>query len=90
MGPKTSVVTTVRGRFNLLVNFVLSEIVLTHPIDHALLVDKFIRLAWVCISLFFPAWLMLMVSGAAREPSIESIRDEKLQHARCDHQWAGH
>ena len=55
VGSKTSAVTAVRGRFNLLVNFVLSEIVLTHPTDRALLVNKFIRLAWVRISPSCPA-----------------------------------
>ena len=40
----------VRGRFNLLANFVLSEIVLTHPSERAVVINKFIRLAWVRIS----------------------------------------
>ncbi|KAI0744636.1 hypothetical protein C8Q76DRAFT_637916 [Earliella scabrosa] len=45
-GPKTSALTAVRGRFNLLANFVLSEIVLTHPSERAVVINKFIRVAW--------------------------------------------
>ncbi|TBU39177.1 ras GEF [Dichomitus squalens] len=45
-GSKTSALMAVRGRFNLLANFVLSEIVLTHPSERALVINKFIRLAW--------------------------------------------
>jgi GDP/GTP exchange factor required for growth at low temperature len=44
---KTSALAAVRGRFNLIVNFVVSEIVLTHPSDRAVLVGKFIRVAFV-------------------------------------------
>ena len=46
-GLKTSALMAVRGRFNLLANFVLSEIVLTHPSERALVINKFIRMAWV-------------------------------------------
>ena len=46
-GLKTSALMAVRGRFNLLANFVLSEIVLTHPSERALVINKFIRIAWV-------------------------------------------
>ncbi|PIL25964.1 hypothetical protein GSI_11718 [Ganoderma sinense ZZ0214-1] len=45
-GSKTSALMVVRGRFNLLANFVLSEIVLTHPSERAAVINKFIRLAW--------------------------------------------
>ncbi|KAI1789674.1 ras GEF [Ganoderma leucocontextum] len=45
-GSKTSALMVVRGRFNLLANFVLSEIVLTHPSERAIVINKFIRLAW--------------------------------------------
>lgn len=44
---KTSALAAVRGRFNLIANFVVSEIVLTHPNDRAVLVGKFIRVALV-------------------------------------------
>ena len=46
-GARTSALTAVRGRFNLLATFVLSEIVLTHPDERALVINKFIRMAWV-------------------------------------------
>lgn len=46
-GYKTSALVATRGRFNLIANFVLSEIVLTPPADRPALVGKFIRIAWV-------------------------------------------
>ncbi|KAI6020521.1 hypothetical protein EDC04DRAFT_2901754 [Pisolithus marmoratus] len=42
---KTSALATVRGRFNLMANFVISEIILTHPGESHTLVSKFIRIA---------------------------------------------
>ncbi|KIJ64268.1 hypothetical protein HYDPIDRAFT_112248 [Hydnomerulius pinastri MD-312] len=42
---KTSALAVVRGRFNLIANFVVSEVVLTHPSDRHTLVAKFIRIA---------------------------------------------
>ena len=47
---KTSALAVVRGRFNLMANFVASEIVLTPPSDRHTLVAKFIRLAFVRVS----------------------------------------
>lgn len=47
VGAQTGTLTVVRGRFNLVANFVLSEIVLTHPSDRMRVYIKFIRLAWV-------------------------------------------
>jgi hypothetical protein len=44
---KTSALAAVRARFNLVAHFTLSEVVLTHPHERALLVKKFIRIAWV-------------------------------------------
>jgi hypothetical protein len=44
---KTSALAAVRGRFNLLANFVVAEIVMTHPSDRAMLVGKLIRVAFV-------------------------------------------
>ncbi|TFK36540.1 hypothetical protein BDQ12DRAFT_686594 [Crucibulum laeve] len=43
---KTSALGAVRARFNLLANFVISEVVLTHPSERHILVAKFIRIAW--------------------------------------------
>ncbi|KAI6020504.1 ras guanine nucleotide exchange factor domain-containing protein [Pisolithus marmoratus] len=42
---KTSALAAVRGRFNLMANFVISEIILTHPSERHTLVSKFIRIA---------------------------------------------
>lgn len=51
---KTSALAAVRGRFNLMANFVASEIVMTPPNDRPTLVAKFIRVAFVrCIVPFF-------------------------------------
>lgn len=44
---KTTALAALRARFNLMVNFVVSEIVLTPPTERPALVDKFIRIAWV-------------------------------------------
>jgi hypothetical protein len=44
---KTTALAAVRGRFNLMANFVISEIVLTSPHERPPLVAKFIRIAWV-------------------------------------------
>jgi hypothetical protein len=45
---KTSALAAVRARFNLVANFTISEIVVTRPNERPMLVDKFIRIAWVC------------------------------------------
>lgn len=42
---KTSALAAVRGRFNLMANFVISEVILTHPSERHTLVSKFIRIA---------------------------------------------
>lgn len=42
---KTSALAAVRGRFNLMANFVISEVILTHPSERPTLVSKFIRIA---------------------------------------------
>ncbi|KAK7447019.1 Guanine nucleotide exchange factor lte1 [Stygiomarasmius scandens] len=43
---KTSALGCVRGRFNLMVNFVVSEIVLTPPPERPLVFARFLRIAW--------------------------------------------
>ena len=50
---KTTALAALWARFNLMVNFVVSEIVLTPPSGRLALVNKFIRIAWVS-SFFFP------------------------------------
>ena len=49
---KTTALAALWARFNLLVNFVVAEIVLTPPSERPALVDKFIRIAWVSSSSF--------------------------------------
>lgn len=44
---KTSALSAARARFNLVANFTLSEIVLSHPNERVLVISKFIRIAWV-------------------------------------------
>ena len=44
---KTTALAALRARFNLMVNFVVSEVVLTSPAERPVLVNKFIRIAWV-------------------------------------------
>lgn len=50
---KTSALAAVRARFNLMVNFVISEIALTHPVERHAVAAKFIRVAWVRLILFY-------------------------------------
>lgn len=45
-----SALTVVRSRFNLMVNFVISEIMLTHPSERLMIFSKFVRIAWVSVS----------------------------------------
>ncbi|KAI0651209.1 hypothetical protein C8Q79DRAFT_19739 [Trametes meyenii] len=66
-GPKTSALTAVRGRFNLLANFVTSEIVLTHPSERAMVINKFIRLAWKAYCLKNFNALVAIIAGLRSE-----------------------
>lgn len=54
---KTSALGVVRGRFNLMANFTLSEIVLTPPHERHIVVGKFIRMAWVSLTSGFHIFL---------------------------------
>lgn len=45
--PRISTLAILRCRFNLMANFVISEIVLTHPSERLMTHSKFIRIAWV-------------------------------------------
>ncbi|KAI8990426.1 hypothetical protein BD414DRAFT_437955 [Trametes punicea] len=65
--PKTSALTAVRGRFNLLANFVTSEIVLTHPSERAMVINKFIRLAWKAYCLKNFNALVAVIAGLRSE-----------------------
>ena len=46
-GVRPSDLTLIRSRFNLMANFVASEIVLTNPGDRLMIHSKFVRIAWV-------------------------------------------
>ncbi|PPQ80324.1 hypothetical protein CVT25_003607 [Psilocybe cyanescens] len=48
---KTTALAAVRARFNLMVAFVISEVVLTPPTARPFVVSKFLRIAWKCYSL---------------------------------------
>ena len=46
---KTTALAAVRARFNLMVSFVNAEVVLTPPNERPIVVNKLIRIAWVCV-----------------------------------------
>lgn len=48
---KCTALAAVRARFNLIVSFVISEVVLTSPSERPNVVAKFIRIAWVSVSI---------------------------------------
>jgi len=52
-----------RARFNLVANFVLSEIALTNPHDRVIVVSKFIRIAWKAYTQNNFATLVAIMSG---------------------------
>ena len=66
---KTTALVGIRGRFNIMANFVISEIVLTPPQDRPLLVAKFIRIAWVSTSFRFSRLVSLVNSHARNHTS---------------------
>ncbi|CCM05908.1 uncharacterized protein FIBRA_08146 [Fibroporia radiculosa] len=53
----------VRGRFNLIANFIVSEIVLTHPNERIRIFTKFIRLAWKAYELKNFNMLVAVIAG---------------------------
>ncbi|KAH9921111.1 uncharacterized protein B0H18DRAFT_1021935 [Fomitopsis serialis] len=63
VGAQTGTLTVVRGRFNLIANFVLSEIVLTHPSERMRVYTKFIRLAWKAYELKNYNALVAFIAG---------------------------
>ncbi|KAI0790961.1 hypothetical protein C8Q75DRAFT_805834 [Abortiporus biennis] len=63
VGYKTSNLTLIRGRFNLMANFVVSEIVLTHPSERAAVKAKFIRMAWKAYNLANFNTLVAIMAG---------------------------
>ncbi|THH14380.1 hypothetical protein EW146_g5939 [Bondarzewia mesenterica] len=73
-GYKTSALAAARGRFNLIANFVLSEVVLTHPAERPALVGKFIRIAWKCYSLDNYGTLVAIIAGLRSEWVSKAMR----------------
>ncbi|TFY64045.1 hypothetical protein EVJ58_g2889, partial [Rhodofomes roseus] len=63
VGAQTGTLTVVRGRFDLIANFVLSEIVLTHPSERMRVYTKFIRLAWKAYELKNYNALVAIIAG---------------------------
>ncbi|TFK48184.1 ras GEF [Heliocybe sulcata] len=62
-GPKTSAVIAARGRFNLVSNFVISEVILTHPQHRPLVVGKLIRVAWKAYNMNNFSTLTAVIAG---------------------------
>ncbi|CAE6400077.1 unnamed protein product [Rhizoctonia solani] len=61
----TSDVLAVRARFNLTANFVASEVVLAHPTQRVVLVNKLIRIAWKLYRMNNFATLCAIITGLA-------------------------
>ncbi|CAE6401337.1 unnamed protein product [Rhizoctonia solani] len=59
----TSDVLAVRARFNLTANFVASEVVLAHPTQRVVLVNKLIRIAWKLYRMNNFATLCAIITG---------------------------
>ncbi|KAH7913649.1 hypothetical protein BJ138DRAFT_1145718 [Hygrophoropsis aurantiaca] len=64
---KTSALAAVRARFNLISNFVVSEMILTHPNDRAVLMGKFIRVAFKAYFLSNFNTLVAILAGIRNE-----------------------
>jgi GDP/GTP exchange factor required for growth at low temperature len=63
---KTTALAAVRGRFNLMANFIISEIVLTQHHERPALVAKFIRIAWVSPSFRFSVLIFQRITCHTR------------------------
>lgn len=61
---RSSALVAARARFNLVANFVLSEIVLSHHNSRPVIVNKFIRIAWVRVSTAPPKYTSNMKQKA--------------------------
>ncbi|KAI0092278.1 hypothetical protein BDY19DRAFT_929266 [Irpex rosettiformis] len=55
--------TVIRNRFNLTVNFVISEIALTHPSERVIIYSKFVRIAWKAYTLRNYHLLVAIIAG---------------------------
>ncbi|KAK7688509.1 hypothetical protein QCA50_008047 [Cerrena zonata] len=74
IGQKTSALNLVRARFNLVSNFVQSEIVLTHPSQRAAVYAKFVRMAWKSYSLMNFNMLVAIIAGLRGEWTQKAMR----------------
>ncbi|THH06581.1 hypothetical protein EW145_g3988 [Phellinidium pouzarii] len=64
---KISVLSAARARFNLVANFVVSEIALTNPHDRVYVVSKFVRIAWKAYTHNNFATLVAIISGLSND-----------------------
>jgi hypothetical protein len=78
---KTSALAAVRARFNLIASFTLSEIVLTQPSERAVVMGKFIRIAWVS------RWPSFRILRPLTTTTTESVLLEQFQHTRSYYRW---
>ncbi|GJE92944.1 ras GEF domain-containing protein [Phanerochaete sordida] len=60
---RPSGLTAIRCRFNLMANFVIAEIVITHPSERLMVFSKFVRIAWKAYSLKNFSTLVAILSG---------------------------
>ncbi|KAG6844232.1 hypothetical protein H0H87_008645 [Tephrocybe sp. NHM501043] len=60
---KTSALGAVRARFNLMANFTISEVVMTHPNERPLVVSKLIRIAWKAYRMCNFSTLVAIITG---------------------------
>ncbi|KAJ6554514.1 hypothetical protein B0H19DRAFT_1153894 [Mycena capillaripes] len=74
---KTSALAAVRARFNLMANFVVSEIVLSPPNERHAVVAKFIRIAWHSYLLSSFNTLVAIISGLRNPWVTQAIKTWK-------------
>ena len=83
--PKVSALTAVRSRFNVIANFVIAEIVITHPSERLMVHSKFVRIAWVsAAALCLAKGLTLLLQKAY---SMKSFNTLVAILAGLDSQW---
>ncbi|KAI0270524.1 hypothetical protein BC834DRAFT_950330 [Gloeopeniophorella convolvens] len=66
-GYRTGALIAARARFNLVTNFVITEIVESPPSERLILASKFIRIAWKCYQLNNYSTLVAIVLGLRHE-----------------------
>ncbi|KAF5383915.1 hypothetical protein D9757_007421 [Collybiopsis confluens] len=71
---KTSALGAVRARFNLMVNFTISEIVLTHQAERPIVFSKFLRIAWKSYLRSSFTTLVAIVTGLQSEWVVRAMR----------------